>query len=127
MGYFSVDQFSKGGFYGLDLGYDDVTDTSARAGNVKFLGNVAIQALGSIRVAGGGKNPISGGGLIEVDGKVSLKAPYVAIGQMLGLNPFKDAITSSNIDVAPLTGPGAPRWKPALSMQAPWSSKAATH
>ncbi len=107
MGYFAVDQFSKGGFYGLDLGYDDITEASPRAGNVKFLGDVSIQSLGSIRVAGGGKAPVSGGGVIEIDGKVSLKAPYVAIGQLLGLFPFKDILSSTPINVAPVAGAGS--------------------
>jgi len=74
-GYFAADQFHQGGFESLDLNYyfkENATPVPV-GGNIAFEGDVTITARGSLRVAGGG--------VIRAQGRVSLKASYVALGQ----------------------------------------------
>jgi len=62
IGNFAVDSYASGGFHSLSLN-----------GNVRFDGNVSIQAPGSLRVATGG--------VITATGDVDLTAAHVALGQ----------------------------------------------
>ncbi|PKU24901.1 filamentous haemagglutinin family protein [Telmatospirillum siberiense] len=74
LGYFSADQFNRGGFSSLVLG-----------GTVRFSGDVAITASGSIKVATG--STINSGtytSVLYADGNVVLNAPYVALGSTFG-------------------------------------------
>jgi len=75
MGYFSVERFDAGGFDNLDLGAKFLEGGSPFpfGGNVRFEGDVNINARGYLRVAMGG--------VIEAEGNVTLSAPYVSIGQ----------------------------------------------
>jgi filamentous hemagglutinin family protein len=62
IGNFRIDRFAKGGFQSLTLN-----------GNVRFEGDVEVNARGSIRVASGG--------VVYAEGDVTLAAPYVALGR----------------------------------------------
>ena len=74
MGYFSADQFARGGFHSLDLGSKTVQGAAIPfGGNVEFRGPVTITAPGNLRVAAGG--------VIQADSVVALTAKYLAIGQ----------------------------------------------
>ncbi len=84
MGYFAADDFLAGGFDSLDLGMSQGAAGTARGGNVQFYGPVKIEARGSLRVASGG--------IIRADSAVSLKAPYIAVGQIFRapVNPVEN-------------------------------------
>ena len=77
IGYFSLSQFSSGGFASLDLGYKYYSggDPIPYGGNVEFRGPISITANGMVRLAGGG--------VIKADSTVYVNAPYIAIGQKL--------------------------------------------
>jgi hypothetical protein len=83
IGLFALDQFGQGGFDNLDLGYyyNAAASPIPFGGNLKFTGPSAINARGYLRLAGGG--------VIQSDSLLSLRAPYVAIGQAFRqpLNP----------------------------------------
>jgi filamentous hemagglutinin family protein len=92
-GYFGVDTFLSGGFSSLTL-----------HGSVLFQGPVDIQADGSLVIATGG--------LIEATQKVTLQAPYVALGQVF-VTPqassqpeFPFTFLGSPSGVAPTNGAG---------------------
>ena len=76
IGHATVDRFSGGGFDTISLGAD-----SAAQGAVQFSGPVAISASRSLTVAKGAGDTQSSGGFIFADSKVSLSAPYVALGR----------------------------------------------
>jgi filamentous hemagglutinin len=61
IGNFSAHRFAEGGFASLSLG-----------GNVRFRGEVSIDAASALRVASGG--------ILYGDSRVALAAPYVALG-----------------------------------------------
>jgi len=111
VGFFAVSQFVEGGFDSLDLGYEFFESASvAFGGNVEFRGSVSIEAAGSVRLAGGG--------VVLADGPVSVKAPYVSIGQEFReprdpsqrFQPFSQAnpaTSSRDYYFAPTSGPGS--------------------
>ena len=107
-GYFSASTFAAGGFDSLDLGFEYFASaTVPYGGNIEFVGPVSINAPGSIRLAAGG--------VVSANDKVSLNAPYVAIGQEFrppihpndpAFVPFKNQ-DNEPLAVAPTSGPGS--------------------
>ncbi|MEY4299331.1 MAG: hypothetical protein RIR25_567, partial [Verrucomicrobiota bacterium] len=85
IGLFALDQFSRGGFDNLDLAYfyDDGGSPIPFGGNLQFTGPTTINARGYLRLAGGG--------VIQSESLLSLRAPYVAIGQ-----PFRQPLNPSD-------------------------------
>ncbi|MEO8205108.1 MAG: filamentous hemagglutinin family protein [Chthoniobacterales bacterium] len=109
IGYFSIDQFTQGGFDSLDLGYKYfVASPISYGGNVDFRGPVSINARGFVRIAGGG--------IIQANAPVNIQASYASIGKKFRdpVNPndivheFEEYITQSIKDYAvePTFGPG---------------------
>lgn len=111
IGYFSLSQFSAGGFGSLDLGYEFYANAQpvAFGGNVQFRGDIRITAPGFVRLAGGG--------VLKADGNVTINAPYVAIGQafrppadpsqpFLPFTQFNPAGGGNNFFLPPTAGPG---------------------
>ena len=97
-GQFAVEKFSNGGFSSLELG-----------GNIAFKGPVDITATGALLIAGGG--------IVEADDVVTLKAPYIRLGQDFRLpeivqtQPYFEKTDVSGITTphspVPTFGPGS--------------------
>lgn len=103
MGYFTADQFQKGGFYSLDLGYKYIsTSPISYGGNVQFNGPVSISAPGKLRIAAGG--------IIKADSTVNLSATYISFGQQrrAPANPEDSAFTPFEQYVPPSSSPYFP-------------------
>ena len=105
-GFFAVDSFLSGGFSDFDLGYEYFSSASIpHGGNVRFEGQIDLEAAGRIRLAAGG--------VVQTDDIVSISAPYISIGQEFRaplhpsetFAPFTDA--NGRISVIPTNGPGA--------------------
>lgn len=90
-GHFAADDFTQGGFASLTI-----------PGAVEFSGRVSISASGSLTVGGGGvilANP-------NTATKVTLSAPYVALGTSFAL-PVQTLASPFSMDVVPTYGSGA--------------------
>jgi filamentous hemagglutinin family protein len=108
---FSIDQFNKGGFASLDLGFERLKGSLIPyGGNIHFEGAISINAERSVRLASGG--------IIEAQSHVAINSPYIAIGQPLLPPQTKseattyDPFPSQESGVKPTTGAGT------LSLQA---------
>ncbi len=84
VGHFAADAFLRGGFDALTL-----------TGTVEFIGNVNIAARRTLSVADSG--------VLYANGDVTLKAPYVTLGQA-----FKAPLTEGQVVVPYLDGNGQP-------------------
>lgn len=84
VGHFAANSFMRGGFDSLTL-----------AGTVEFLGPVNIAARRTLTVADSG--------VLYANGDVTLKAPYVTLGQA-----FKAPLTEGQVNVPYLDGNGQP-------------------
>jgi len=110
IGYFSLSQFSSGGFGSLDLGYDFRGGNFAFGGNVRFRGDARITAPGTVRVAGGG--------VIESDGQIVINARHVVLGREFDaplapgqrFQPFQQELAGGGVGdyfLPPLGGTGS--------------------
>jgi hypothetical protein len=110
IGYFSLSQFSSGGFGSLDLGYDFRGGDLSFGGNVGFRGDARITAPGTVRVAGGG--------VIESDGQVVINARHVVLGREFEaplapgqrFQPFRQQLADGRVvdySLPPLGGTGS--------------------